>query len=400
MGRLQHFAVLHSVSARAGGTAIASLQFGRALLFLACALCFPAIRAQSALDDAGDLRARAAAARSRGDTDQAIALYTRATSADPQWLEGWWFLGNLQYGADQYAAARASLDRYIALAPNAPAALALRGLSEFETAAYDESLQDIQRALALGAANQPRNGQILLYHEALLLTRLGHFEEAIAKYTLFVGRGIVNNDVAVGLGLSGLRMPLLPRDIPPADAPLVSMTGQAAIKILTGETSAGRGAIQAVLQSFPERPFVHYFGGYLLLKTNPGEAVEEFKLELAVSPHSALAHSMLAWAAEFRGDYAEALPEAEAAVQDDPSLLMSQLVLGRALVETEDISGAIAHLNQVAQADPGNLEAHLSLAKAYSKLGRKEDARRERLASLELSSQAAGGGAIVADANR
>ena len=64
---------------------------------------------------------------------------------------------------------------------------------------------------------------------------------------------------------------------------------------------------------------------------------------------------------------------------------MGQLVLGRAMVEAGDTTGALPHLEKVLQLEPGNLEAHLTLAKAYSRLGRKDDARRERLLCLQLS---------------
>ena len=373
------------------------------LSIVACALgllsCGSSAHSQTAASDPGALRTRAEAARAQGDIPHAIALYEQAVAADPQWLDGWWFLGNLQYGADQYDQARDSLTHFITLSPNARAAFALRGLCEFETGAFPESLQDIQQAIALGAANQSRNGQILLYHEALLLTRLGRFEEATAKYTLFVKQGITNQDVAVGFGLAGLRMQLLPRSVNPDDAPRVTATGNAAIKLLTGDIQPGRQAFQEVLGTFPGTPYVHYFCGYLLFATNPNEAIEEFKMELTVSPTSALAHSMLAWATEFRGDYSEALPYAQAAVKEDPSLAMSQLVLGRALVETQDLDGALAHLGQVVTTDPANLEAHLSLAKVYSKLGRKQDAQRERQLCLQLAGKATGSG-TAADANR
>jgi tetratricopeptide (TPR) repeat protein len=373
------------------------LRLPQALLF--CSLYSIPGLSQAVPADIQAIAAKATAAREQGDVSGAIALYDQALATDPQWLEGWWFLGNLEYGSDQYELARSALSHYIDLAPHAPAAFALRGLCEFETAAYPASLSDIQQAIALGAANQPRNQQILLYHEALLLARLGRFEESIAKYTGFVKQGIINPDVETGLGLAGLRMPLLPRELDPADAPFVSRAGQAALQVLTGDVSGGRQAFQSVLAAFPNRPYVHYFCGYLLFTNNPDQAVEEFRLELAADPSNALAHAMLAWASEFRGEYAEALPEAQAAVAAQPSLLMSQLVLGRALVETTDISDALPHLDQVVAADPSNLEAHLSLAKAYSKLGRKDDARRERLLSLELSSKFAGQGAY-ADANR
>ena len=57
----------------------------------------------------------------------------------------------------------------------------------------------------------------------------------------------------------------------------------------------------------------------------------------------------------------------------------------KAEIRTEDCP----ILKKSCRLEPGNLEAHLTLAKAYSKLGRKDDARRERLLCLELS----GGGA-------
>ena len=94
---------------------------------------------------------------------------------------------------------------------------------------------------------------------------------------------------------------------------------------------------------------------------------------------------MLAWAYGIQGNYDDALPVAQKAVAEDPTLAMGQLVLGRAMVEAGDTTGGFPHLEKVLQLEPGNLEAHLTLAKAYSRLGRKDDARRERLLCLELS---------------
>jgi Flp pilus assembly protein TadD len=96
---------------------------------------------------------------------------------------------------------------------------------------------------------------------------------------------------------------------------------------------------------------------------------------------------MRAWALELQGDYAESLDDAAKAAAEDPSLPMGQLVYGRALVETGDVSNGLPHLENVLRMEPGNLEAHLTLAKTYSKLGRSEDARRERLLCLSISQQ-------------
>jgi len=94
---------------------------------------------------------------------------------------------------------------------------------------------------------------------------------------------------------------------------------------------------------------------------------------------------MLAWAYGLRGDFAAALPDAQKAAAEAPSLPMAQLVLGRTLVETGDVNSGLPHLEDVLRMEPGNLEAHMTLAKAYSELGRKEDARRERLWCLAVS---------------
>ncbi len=342
-------------------------------------------RTQSPVVDASPLRARANAARDAGDIPQAITLYREAVTADPGWADGWWFLGNLEYRLDHFEPARQALSQFIELSPKAVAAYALRGLCEYGAGSYPESLGDIQHALAMGAASQPRNAQILLYHEALLLTRLGRFEEAIAKYTAFAKQGIANRDLAIGLGLAGLRMPLLPESASAADLQVAEAAGNAALTTLSGDAPAGVAAFHRLLTDYPSVGYVHYFCGYLLLNIDLDQAIQELQAEVATAPAGALGNTMLAWALEFRGDYAQALPVARKAVQVDARLSMNQLVLGRALLETGDAKGAVEHLDGALSSDGANLEAHISLAKAYSELGRKDEARQERLLCLKLS---------------
>src|SRR5437762_503517 len=103
-------------------------------------------RAQTQPTDFDGLAAQAAMAREQNDVPRAIELYTQAVQRKPDWSEGLWFLGSLQYGTGDYAPARDVLTRFITLNPNAAPALALRGLCEFETGEYAQSLADIQRA--------------------------------------------------------------------------------------------------------------------------------------------------------------------------------------------------------------------------------------------------------------
>ncbi len=369
---------------------LASVPAGLPHLLLAAMLAIVALAPGPASAQASDfdaLTAGAAQARARGDIQQAIQLYTQALALNPKSPEAWWFLGTLQYGADQYAQAADSLTHFIALTPNAGPATALRGLCEFEVGQYPESLQDLQRGIALGAASQPRNAQILLYHEALALARLGRYEEAIGKYTLFVQHGQIGPDLATAIGLAGLRMPMLPKDADPAQAELISAVGQAAITVMSGDASGGHQAFQSVFDHYPSAPMVHYFYGYLLFPTDAEQAAVQFRQETSVTPSGAIAPAMLSWIAELENDFVAALPDARKAAALDPTLPIGQLVLGRALVETGDLEAGLPHLASVLQMEPSNLEAHLTLAKAYSKLGRKQDASKERQLCLTLSDQ-------------
>ncbi len=343
-------------------------------------------RCQTATPPENDLAAQASAARMQNDVPRAIELYSRAVEQDPKWTDGWWFLGSLQYGAAAYGPARDALSRYIEMTPNAGPAFALRGLCEFEIGDYRHSLIDIEHGISLGAANQPRNEQILRYHQAMLLTRLGNYEGALKAYAFFAKNGITNPELLVGIGLAGLRIPLLPRELASNQQELASATGDAAFRFLAGDENSASQAFQALFQRFPNATNTHFFYGYLLFATDPEAALPEFQQELKTSPSNSDANVMAAWALLMRNAPADALPYAENAVAGDPALSSAQLVLGRSLLETGDLKGGMEHLEKALQLEPDNIETHLALAKAYSKSGRKEDARRERVLCLQLSS--------------
>lgn len=346
---------------------------------------FSAFAAAQANPNFSDIASKAMAARDANDLPGAIALYRQGLILNSQWPDGWWFLGSLQYGTGAYADAREALSHYLELTPKAAPALAMRGLCEFEIGDYQPALHDIQGALALGAANQPRNEKILRYHEALLLTRTGRFEDALRSYAFFTREDDSNPELLLALGLAGLRTPLLPRELRVDQQELYVSAGKATFDFMKKDTDAARTEFQGLFQRVPAVPNAHYLYGYLLYAGDPDQAVLEFKKELEVNPSNAAAEVMLAWIPLMQNDGSTALPYARKAVADDPGLPSAQLVFGRALTETGDTKDGIEHLEATLQLQPNNLEVHLALAKAYSKAGRKEDARRERLLCLEMT---------------
>jgi len=343
------------------------------------------LHAQEASPQFADLAARAAAARDQQNIPLAIELYTQAEQLKPDWREGWFYLGLLQYGANQFPAAIDAFNHLLQLEPSAVPAMALRGLCEFETGAYDDSLRDLEQSIAHGAANEPRNEQILRYHLAQLLVRAGRFQDALTQYKIFIEKQVDSPDVLLGLGLAGTRVRLLPKEIPETDRGLYLAAGSAGYAFLSGNSELAASIFTELFARYPTAPKLHLFYGYLLFQHDSELAINQFQSELTIAPGNIEAHAILAYTEMIAGRYAEAVPEAEHVLAAMPDMEMALIALGRSLGETGDPKHGMELLNRVLQSDPDNLEVHMGLAAIYSRAGRREDAYRERMVCLGLA---------------
>jgi tetratricopeptide (TPR) repeat protein len=350
-------------------------------------LCLPA-GAQAGPAQAGpaqfdDLAARAAQSRDAGNLPQAIDLYRQATALKPDWQEGWWYLGALEYGANQYQPAIDSFTHLLQMAPQAVPAMALRGLCEYEIAAYDDSLRDLEQSVAHGAASDPRNAQILHFHLAQLLARAGRFQDALAQYAFFPKEKVENADLDAAIGMAGMRVAGLLSEAPAQDRALYEAAGHAAYSLMGEDSMEADKRFHELFAQYPSARNLHYFYGFLLFPSAPEMAVVEFQHELAVAPDNTPARAMLAFSLMITGRYAESRTEAERVLVESPGMEMAQIVLGRALVEAGEYARGEELLKQVLAGDPQNKEARLGMIAIYSHTGRKEDARRERLALVQ-----------------
>lgn len=338
-----------------------------------------------------DLATQAAAAREANNVSRAIQLYRQALDLNPRWQEGWWFTGTMLYDNDQYAPAREAFRHFVDLNAQAAPGWGFLGLCEFETGEYAKAGSDIQRALSLGAQKEPQLGAVLLYHEALLLTVQGDFDKALQTYgELLRGdtrSGGLNDSLLLSIGLAGLRAALLPKDVTADRRDLYVLAGKAASCILAGDYSRAELAFNELLARYPTTPNVHYMHGVYLIARDPDAAFAEFKRELEISPSNTAADSMLAWGLLTRGDSEEALPYAKQLATATPNAAFAQYLFGRALVETGDIRNGLGYLKRSEQADTSNLDTHVTLAAAYSRLREPEQARREREIALQMTKQ-------------
>jgi tetratricopeptide (TPR) repeat protein len=362
---------------------------GKALLILLLLVVLPEIPAHAIAQEHStqfeDVAARAAAARDQGNLPLAIELYGQAEQLKPDWIEGWFYLGLLQYSSDKFPQGIEAFNHLLQLQPNAPPALALRGLCEFETGAYDDALRDLDQAVQQGAANEPRNEQIIRYHLAQLLARVGRFQDALLQYQFFASKHIDDQDLLLGVGLAGMRNTTLPKDVPADSREIFIAAGRAGYAFLSGDSRQADELFNQLFARYPTAPNLHFFYGALLFMHGPDLAIPQFQSEVAIAPSNPAAHAILAYSLMFAGRFAEARPEAELAMAGAPDMEMAQIALGRSLAETGDPDRAAEVLNQVLKRDPDDLEAHMGLAVMYARTGRREEAYRERMVCLGLA---------------
>lgn len=363
-----------------------AITLGRTLLFLFLLLQVSSGRTQPQqfspkLDD---LASRATAARNQNNIPLAIELYGQAERLNPDWAEGWFYLGLLQYLTNDFPPAIEAFDHLLALQPNSPQALALRGLCEYETNASNDALRDLNQAVQMGAANEPGNEQIIRFRLAELLTRAGRFQDALRQYGVLAENHAEGSDLILGIGMAGMRVAALPKDLTPENSELYLAAGSAGYAFLSGDLHEADTLFNQVFARYPTTPALHFFYGTLFFMHGTDLDIPELQKEVAIEPKNAEAHAFLAFSLILDGRFAEARPEAEQAYAQAPGLPLAQVALGRSLSETGDPDRAIEILNQVLERAPNDLEAHMALAVAYARSGKREDAYRERMLCLGL----------------
>ena len=93
-----------------------------------------------------------------GKSEAAMADYKQVLGARPEWKEGWWNLGTLEYGAARFDEAAGVFRRVTGFAPELGIAWGLLGLSEYEVRQYDLALPDLEKARSIWDQRRCRGG--------------------------------------------------------------------------------------------------------------------------------------------------------------------------------------------------------------------------------------------------
>jgi tetratricopeptide (TPR) repeat protein len=317
-------------------------------------------------------------ARQEGRNDDAIRLYRQGLSVQPDWKQGLWFLGMLLYEKEQYAEVRDLMRRFVAVEPLAGPGWALLGLSEFQTREYPRSLEHLQHVRAIGLGKQQEMSEALFYHVSVLLTR---FEQYDAAMTLLMGlrkSGSSPDLLVEPIGLSALRYPLLPSEIPPARKEMFRLAGEAALADESNRRDEAEKLFSAMAAEFPNEPGVHFLFGVFLLDVRPDDGIREIQRELVIVPYNLTAKLRLADEYLKEEKFDDALRLASEVVQLDPQNPSGFMVLGEALVAKNDLDRGIAALETSRKLRPETVRTHWDLLRAYTSAGRAKDAKREK----------------------
>ena len=335
----------------------------------------PADASQQSIDQ---LLQGAEKARNANQDDEAIRLFRRALSVQPESEEALWYLGTMLYERDQYPESRDVLRQFVTIRTDAGPGWALLGLAEFHTREYPRALDHLQRAMAQGMGDRKELVQSIFYHVAVLLTRLERYDDSLNMLLKMLASDSQNSSLSEPAGLAGLRLPLLPDEIPPDRRELIELAGRAVLAMQTRRYEEAESQFKRLVSNYPNEPGVHFLYGAYLMELHPQQAVPQFERELEISPSHVLARIRLAEQLIADRNFDRALALARQAIKLEPKRASAHMLAGESLLAMSNAADGIKELETAREDDPLVTRTRWDLLRAYAAAGRKEDADREK----------------------
>jgi tetratricopeptide (TPR) repeat protein len=325
------------------------------------------------------LKQQAGQAREKGDIPLALQLYQKLAKRQPDWVEGWWYLGSLSYEADQYAQAAAALKKVARADPRNSQAWGLLGLCEFQLKQNAQALEHLTKARQLGLDQIPEFSRVARLHQAILLCRSRQFEAALFVLNTFAWEHQQANSVLDTMGLAVLRIPLPLDSLSPEQREMIRGFGQAAF--LEGEQKSQEAlkAYEELETRYRGRPNVAYaMGSTWLTHRDPEKAISFFKQELEKDPTHEAALVQMALQMIVLGRFEEGIPYAQKVIALFPQNFAGYYSLGRIQLYLNHLAEAIPLLEKAVMIAPTIATLHYTLAQAYQRNHQEEKALQAR----------------------
>ncbi len=316
-------------------------------------------------------------AEKAGDYAKAAAEYRAVLKLKPESADTWASLGHDLYLMKNDEEAIPAFQLALKRKPDLPAASLFLGMAYLRTNQYAKAVPALKKAIAL-------NPHELKAYISLSVADLevGREEEAAAVLqkadTLFPN----NTEVFYNLGktytkLMGKSYEQMAMDDP--DSYRFHQVLGDSYEVRRDYPNAQAEYIKALEKApNPYIPGLHYsLGTSYWLEGKWEPAVEEFKLELAITPSDALTTWKLGDTLLFERNYEEARPYLLQAIKEDPNLGQADRDMGKLLIQTAHPEEALPYLKKVVQLAPQEASVHFLLAQVYRKTGNTTELRAE-----------------------
>jgi predicted Zn-dependent protease len=345
--------------------------------------------AQTTPKDRFEDLARRAQAALDSRPEEAAGLYKQALAIQPQWAEGWLYMGGALYQAGRYAEATDALRKGVELAPGIGTGWALLGLSESQLEDQDQALADIRKGEDLGLGSKTDFETAVRVRAAQLLIRSSAFDEALAQLQPLAKHQDSPAPVEEAMGLCVLAMPDDVARISPQRRAVVDLAGKAAWAFASQHPDVAADVYKQLLTQYPNAPGVHYAYGLYLMETDLTGALAEFQKEVQNNPKHWPALLVMASIQIRQGAPEQAIASMQAALKIVPAKYrwLCHMDLGRADLDANNLDGAIGELENAVRQMPSSASVHFFLAQAYRQAGRKADADRERAEFEKMKAQ-------------
>lgn len=248
--------------------------------------------------------------------------------------------------------------------------------AKFQLKNYPRALEYLLRSESAGLGKNEELSSLVNFRIALLLNREGAFDKAWDRLIPIAAAGTYP-EVIEALGVTILRAPLLPSEIPEQDRDLYMRAGEAMYASLTHDNEGAARIFEELVTAYPDRPNVHYAYGSFLMDNNPAKAMLEFQRELEINPSNSNALIQMTRLYLKQGTPEKALPYARQVVKIGPNMALPHRLLGESLLESGNTSAATQELETAARLAPEFPQTHFLLAEAYRRAGNKALASKE-----------------------
>lgn len=328
---------------------------------------------------------RALAAAREGDARGAIRILDQVRLQGPAAAAGWRRLGGVLFDFGRFPEALECFRRWAEVDPDDGRSHALWGLAQFRLGDYERALIYLQRGRLRGLEAGSDLAVQARLTSGLLLNRMGEHQAAFETLEPFALGGSLVEDALLGLGLSTLQLAMLPSEIPPDLRAPVRLAGEATWAAAAHQFEAADRLYRRLLSQYPDLAGANYAYGVFLMRDRRQDGLARFESELARNPWHVPSLLQLAFEAVEQGDGKRGLALAQRAEALDPGSFKVQYALGWAQLESGDAAAAVRSLESAVRLEPGVPEPRFMLARAYQRVGRFQDAARERAEFQRLS---------------